>query len=225
MSEDTLSAAQRECDEVCTSSCHASDCEHHGHIALAAERDTSVSVEAPKSEHVTCFAAPETCPDPPAHCGCGNVGKHVPNVDCDPPERDTSVSVGRVLWPAGANWTVGKREVIVELLPVGEDGRCTGCGGEPSRETGSCKCVPRLAALRATTEAPAEAPEPGLDARRYQRLRILGAAPGYSPQLEAGNVLCFTNLDDYVDRDLALHPSRGEFRATTPTSTPEPDRE
>ena len=24
--------AQRECDEVCTSGCHASDCEHHGHL-------------------------------------------------------------------------------------------------------------------------------------------------------------------------------------------------
>lgn len=47
----------------------------------------------------------------------------------------------RVLWPAGANWTGGKREVIVELKPIGVDGLCTGCGTKPSRETGSCRCL------------------------------------------------------------------------------------
>ena len=34
--------------------------------------------------HAQCFSAPWTCPDPPAHCQCGNVGPHVPNVDCTP---------------------------------------------------------------------------------------------------------------------------------------------
>jgi hypothetical protein len=50
------------------------------------------------------------------------------------------------------------------------------------------------------------------DEQRYRRLRILGAAPGGSKQLEGGTVLCFQNLDDYLDADIAAHPSRGEFR-------------
>lgn len=49
-----------------------------------------------------------------------------------------------------------------------------------------------------------------VDAQRYRRLRVLGAAPSTSPQLEAGTVLCFTGLDQFVDADLAAHPSRGE---------------
>ena len=46
----------------------------------------------PSESHGQCFAAPWTCPDPPAHCGCGNVGKHVPSVDCTKPSSDTSES-------------------------------------------------------------------------------------------------------------------------------------
>lgn len=48
------------------------------------------------------------------------------------------------------------------------------------------------------------------DARRYRRLQILGCAPGTSKNLENGTVLCFTNLDSFVDDDLKWHPSRGE---------------
>ncbi len=32
-----------ECDEVCTSGCHADDCEHHGHLPLAARPDPVAS--------------------------------------------------------------------------------------------------------------------------------------------------------------------------------------
>lgn len=48
------------------------------------------------------------------------------------------------------------------------------------------------------------------DARRYRRLQILGAAPYGSRQLENGTVLCFTNLDAFVDADLKRMPDRGE---------------
>lgn len=49
-----------------------------------------------------------------------------------------------------------------------------------------------------------------LDAKRYRRLRVLGVAPHGSKHLEEGNVMRFTNLDDYTDRDLRFVPSRGE---------------
>ncbi len=49
-----------------------------------------------------------------------------------------------------------------------------------------------------------------LDARRYRRLQILGCAPGLSENLAKGTVLCFTNLDEFVDTDLKHYPSRGE---------------
>jgi hypothetical protein len=32
------------------------------------------------------------------------------------------------------------RRVIVQLPPIGPDGRCTRCGSTPSRHTGSCRC-------------------------------------------------------------------------------------
>lgn len=51
------------------------------------------------------------------------------------------------------------------------------------------------------------------DVRRYQRLRIIGVAPSSTKQLENRTVLCFQNLDDYVDADLRAHPSRGEHPA------------
>ena len=63
------------------------------------------------------------------------------------------VHTGRVLWPAGLNATNAKREVIVELKPVGPDGVCTGCGSKPTRETGSCRCLLAIAArLKEPTE-------------------------------------------------------------------------
>jgi len=54
------------------------------------------------------------------------------------------------------------------------------------------------------------------DARRYQRLRILGAAPFGTKQLEDGHVLRFQSLDAFLDADIATHPSRGE---AAPSST------
>jgi len=48
------------------------------------------------------------------------------------------------------------------------------------------------------------------DTRRYQRLRILGAAPSGSDQLANGTVLRFQSLDAFLDADLDRHPSRGE---------------
>lgn len=49
-----------------------------------------------------------------------------------------------------------------------------------------------------------------VDARRYDRLRILGCAPGTSPTLKEGTVLRFQNLDGFIDSDIKLNPSRGE---------------
>lgn len=49
-----------------------------------------------------------------------------------------------------------------------------------------------------------------LDARRYRRLRIIGAAPCNTPQLASGTVMCFSNLDKFVDADIEKLPSRGE---------------
>lgn len=64
-----------------------------------------------------------------------------------------------------------------------------------------------------------------IDARRYRRLRVLGCAPDGSDLLERGLVMRFTNLDDFIDRDLVTQPSRGEAKpenspaaeTTTPT--------
>lgn len=55
------------------------------------------------------------------------------------------------------------------------------------------------------------------DAQRYRRLRILGAAPGLSKQLEQGTVLVATNLDRAVDEDMRVVPSRGEADAVDVT--------
>lgn len=49
-----------------------------------------------------------------------------------------------------------------------------------------------------------------LDAARYRRLQILGAAPGGSNNLEEGTVLRFAALDSFVDDDIQNMPSRGE---------------
>lgn len=57
------------------------------------------------------------------------------------------------------------------------------------------------------------------DARRYRRLRVLGCAPGTWAGLnrtkphEQGTVLCFQNLDQFVDDDLRRVESRGEAQA------------
>lgn len=49
-----------------------------------------------------------------------------------------------------------------------------------------------------------------LDARRYRRLQILGAAPFGSDNLFAGTVLRFQGLDAFLDADLKSQSSRGE---------------
>lgn len=49
-----------------------------------------------------------------------------------------------------------------------------------------------------------------LDAKRYRRLRVIGAAPSSSVHLENRTCLRFTNLDAFVDGDIKIHPSRGE---------------
>lgn len=56
-----------------------------------------------------------------------------------------------------------------------------------------------------------------LDAKRYRRLRILGVAPAYTKHLEDGNVMRFTNLDDFVDGDLSNYV-RGEAALTQPNA-------
>lgn len=48
-----------------------------------------------------------------------------------------------------------------------------------------------------------------LDGRRYRRLRVLGVAPAQTEHLKNGNVLRFTNLDEFVDSDLSNYV-RGE---------------
>jgi len=51
-----------------------------------------------------------------------------------------------------------------------------------------------------------------LDAARYRRLRILGAAPLGSKHLNDKFVMCFTTLDKFIDDDIRIHPSRGEAK-------------
>lgn len=45
------------------------------------------------------------------------------------------------------------------------------------------------------------------DAERYRRTRVLGAAIN-----ECTPLLRFTNLDVFIDRDIKVNPSRGEFK-------------
>lgn len=62
------------------------------------------------------------------------------------------------------------------------------------------------------------------DAARYRRLQILGAAPyGHPYCLGNGTVLRFQSLDQFVDADLGLHPSRGEFAQPVRPSVPVSD--
>lgn len=51
-----------------------------------------------------------------------------------------------------------------------------------------------------------------IDAKRYRRLRVLGAAPSTWQASVLGTVLCFTNLDSFLDADIQAHPSRGEAK-------------
>jgi hypothetical protein len=60
------------------------------------------------------------------------------------------------------------------------------------------------------------------DARRYWRLRVLGAAPFGSHHLADGTVIRFTGLDAFLDEDIARTPDRGEAElrpATEPEET------
>ena len=56
----------------------------------------------------------------------------------------------------------------------------------------------------------ANAKQENIDAIRYARLRILGAAPYGTAQLEKGTVLRFQSLDALVDADINLYANRGE---------------
>lgn len=69
------------------------------------------------------------------------------------------------------------------------------------------------APIEALSRAPAGDREAvARDARRYQRLRVIGCAPCDTTQLEGGTVLRFQGLDDILDADLRAIPSRGEFQ-------------
>lgn len=73
------------------------------------------------------------------------------------------------------------------------------------------KCTAERDALRMQLAAMTAARDEVLrDARRYWRLRVLGAAPGGWSRYPDITFLCFTNLDAYVDEDIANQPSRGE---------------
>lgn len=72
-------------------------------------------------------AAPAACDlDPDGHCNTHG-GKHIEPSAAEPPMR--------AFWNGDA-----PRRILVELPPIGKDGRCTGCGKKPSRDTGSCGC-------------------------------------------------------------------------------------
>lgn len=80
---------------------------------------------------------------------------------------------------------------------------------EQARLLGECilQLIAEVRALRAENE------RLRADAARYQRLRVLGAAVYGTEHLTRGLVSRFTNLDEIVDYDIALHPSRGEAQA------------
>ncbi len=86
--------------------------------------------------------------------------------------------------------------------------------------TESMRLSPReQKALKAALRAAQETPADSRDAHRYRRLRVLGAAPGGSPQLDRSTVLRFTGLDDFVDADLQAQPDRGEATPSVPQET------
>lgn len=63
---------------------------------------------------------------------------------------------------------------------------------------------------KALLECRAERDAALADAKRYRRLRLLGAAPCETEELLRGTVLRFQSLDMFVDEDLNSHKSRGE---------------
>ena len=102
---------------------------------------------------------------------------------------------------------------------------CPFCGGEAflhkaaggaiwtlARHADNCPMAPEPIYYLTEAEAVAawNSRAPAEDVRRYRRLRVLGCAPDTWPGLEDGLVLRFTNLDHFVDADLAATPSRGE---------------
>lgn len=98
---------------------------------------------------------------------------------------------------------------------------CSGYFKRQARQAHDMLQPPHFDMARAQAVAAEPAGQPAtkveVDAARYNRLRILGAAPYGSKQLESGNVLCFQSLDAFVDADRAARPSRGEAR---PVSQP-----
>jgi hypothetical protein len=84
-----------------------------------------------------------------------------PECEHEPMGRHVAVIIaGRRLTPGGlrAFWNGDEsRRVIVQLPPIGPDGRCTRCGSTPSRDTGSCRChrvVIEQVGLRAALDDP-----------------------------------------------------------------------
>lgn len=57
---------------------------------------------------------------------------------------------------------------------------------------------------------------------RYERLRILGV---WINGPENRSLLCFQNLDEFVDADIKLMPSRGEAKIDYPSKTEHPMRD
>lgn len=88
-----------------------------------------------------------------------------------------------------------------------------GTGYKQQRIANQAELLARIDAALSTPADTAEIDRLAADAGRYQRLRILGVAPGGSEQLRNGTVLRFQSLDSYVDTDVKAYPSRGEYRA------------
>ncbi len=82
---------------------------------------------------------------------------------------------------------------------------------EPEKEEPLRELLADIMAMgRELQESRAKLAAIAIDATRYRRLRILGAAPFDTRDLERGTVMRFSTLDDYVDADIAAMPSRGE---------------
>jgi len=138
-------------------------------------------------------------------------------------------SVPEVDGPMWLGWTdtdeAGYR-AIAEKIASGDYGpkdwqvRELCVASPPAAETASCKiCSAGVGEACGTSPMQCLAPAvetAGVDARRYQRLRVLGCAPAYTDHLKRGDVMRFTNLDEFVDKDADWTPSRGE---ATPADT------
>jgi hypothetical protein len=85
-------------------------------------------------------------------------------------------------------------------------------------DSGACNCFAGILsrnsrkALEESMTSPSQPTSPSVDALRYRRLRVLGCAPAYTSHLKDGDVLRFTNLDEFVDTDLKTVPTRGEAK-------------